>query len=305
VNAWLNAHYLHLVAVAVGFLLRWGAAQFLVNANSQSRARAMAGGGGGGSNGGGARGGGGKWNKGRVVKFVCLFFHVVAGLMFAYGAYPLATWATGWGAGLGGWLSVIFGVATIAAGWHALHGLIGLVYDMSDGTPDKEAFSAAFMVPTTLPLGYAALVGLFTNPRGVATGAAVVAVSIVTAIYAHKILAKTNSAAGHYRAWMWLSWVICAAVGFVHIPALIYLNDIAGNWLPEWTAWLIRAGLVAAGVIFALVGLGDILRDWTPEKWSQLAAMYTIPVFTVLAVTVWQLSADAETGLRTVFGAMS
>ena len=299
INAWLNANYLHLIAVVAGLAIRWGAGQFLANATATSKVKSA-----GGNGNAAATPGKSRWNKGRITKFIALFFHIAAGLLFAFGAYPLAQWVVSWGSGLGGWLSVAFGVATLAAGWHALHGLIGLVHDMSDGTPDDEAFSAAFMVPTTIPLGWAALVGLFSNPRGAATGVGVVAVSAVTAYYAHKILKKTHSAKGHYRAWMFLSTIICAFVGFAHIPALIYLNEYAGSWLPEWATWLLRSTLVACGVIFAMIGLGDLLRDWIPEKWSQWAAMYSIPVFTVLTVSIATLQADASTSLHTIFGAL-
>lgn len=301
-NHWLNAHYTYLIAVAVGFAFRWGAGQFLANANAPSKVKGRANAT---QNGGGPDGKSGKWNKSRITKFVALFFFFASGLLFAYGALPLAKWLVGWGGGLAGWVSVIFSVLTLTAGWHALHGLIGLVHDMTDGTPDDEAFKAAFMVPTTLPLGWAALAGLFTHPRGVATGVGVVAVSVVTAVYAHKILKKTHAAKGHYRAWMILSTIICAFVGVVHIAALAYLNQAAGDYLPEWTVWMLRTGLVAAGVIFAMVGLGDLVRDWIPEKWSQWAAMYTIPVFTVLTVSVATLQSNATTSLHTVFGAFS
>ena len=294
-NEWLNAHYLQLGAIGLGFAFRWGASQFLANATKQGK--------GAGGNAGQTSTRTSKWNKARIIKFVALFFYVAAGSSFAYGAYPLAQWLIGWGSGLGSWISVLFGVATIAAGWHALHGLVGLIHDMTDGTPDDEAFKAAFMVPTTIPLGWAALVALFSNPRGAATGMAVLAVSLVTAIYAHKILKKAHSAQGHYRLWMVFATIISAFVGFVHIPALIYLNDFAGGHMPEWAAWLLRMGVVAAGAIFVMIGLGDLLRDWIPEKWSQWAAMYAIPVFTVLGVTWASLTANAETGLTTVFAA--
>lgn len=300
-NAWLNANYIFIGAMFAGFAIRWAANQFLANATK--------GGGRGGVPGAGrddsGRAKAKKWDKSRVIKFVTLFFMFAAGLLTAFGAYPLAQWLVGWGAGLAGWLSIGFSVLTLAAGWHSLHGLIGLVHDMSDGTPDDEAFSAAFWVPTTIPLGWAALAGLFTNPRGVGTGLGVVAVSLVTAVYAHKILKKTHAVRGHYKAWMWLSTIICAFVGVVHIAALAYLNQITGDWLPDWATWLLRGGLVVAGIVFAVVGLGDLFRDWTPEKWSQWAAMYTIPVFTVLAVSVATLQSNATTSLRTVFGAFS
>lgn len=295
-NEWLNAHYLQLGAILLGFAFRWGASQFLANATKTGK-------GGGGNAAQASSGKGGKWNKARITKFIALFFYIAAGCLFAYGAYPLAQWLIGWGSGVGSWISVVFGVVTIAAGWHALHGLVGLVHDMTDGTPDDEAFKAAFMVPTTIPLGWAALVGLFTNPRGAATGVAVLAVSLVTAIYAHKILTKAHSAQGHYRLWMYFATVICAFVGFAHIPALIYLNDFAGGHFPEGLVWLLRMAVVAAGALFVMIGLGDLLRDWIPEKWSQWAAMYSIPVFTVLGVTWASLTANAETGLTTVFSA--
>ncbi len=291
-NEWLNANYQYLIAIGVGFLFRWGASQFLANATKTGK---------GGNKGGSA--GTGKWNKERIIKFIALFFYILAGLLFAYGALPLAQWLVGWGEGLGSWLSVIFGVLTIAAGWHALHGLVGLGHDMTDGVPDDEAFKAAFMIPTTLPLGWAALVGLFTNPRGVASGVAVVAVSIVTAIYAHKILKKVHSAKGHYRMWMYIATIICVFVGIAHVPALAYLNDAAGSYLPEWAVWMLRLSLVAAGAVFFVIGLGDLFRDWIPEKWSQWAAMYTIPTFTVLAVSWATLQSNAETSLNTIFSA--
>ncbi|MFI5938113.1 hypothetical protein [Actinoplanes sp. NPDC051494] len=292
-NEWLNAHYIQIAAIIVGFAFRWGAGQFLGNANRGGKGSAPSGPGGKSS----------KWNKSRIVKFIALFFYFAAGLLFAFGAYPLAQWVVGWGTGVGSWVSVIFGVVALAAGWHSLSGGVGLIHDMTDGTPDDEAFKAAFLIPTTIPLGWAALVGLFTNPRGVATGVAVVAVSVVTAIYAHKILKRAHTAAGHQKLWMWFATIVSAFVGFAHIPALIYLNDLAGGHLPEWLVWMLRIGLVTAGALFAMIGIGDLLRDWTPEKWSQWAAMYAIPVFTVLAVTWSQVTANAETSLNTIFSA--
>lgn len=293
-NAWLDAHWMHIAAMICGVVLRWGALQFMGNATGKSR---------GGAAQGGAPGDG--KTKGRVIKYITLFFMVVAGLLLAFGAYPIAQWLIGWGTGLAGWISVVFGVATLWAGWHALHGLVALVHDMVDGTPDKEAFTAAFWVPTTLPLGWAALSELFTNPRGVANGLACLAVSIVSAIYAHKILGKTHKAQGHYGIWMYLSTVICIFVGIAHIPALIYANSWIGGHLPEWAAWLLRVGMLLAGVVFFMIGLGDWLRDRIPEKWSQWAAMYTIPTFTVLSVSAATLQADAGTSLNTIFGAFS
>lgn len=291
-NEWLNAHWLHIAAIAFGFALRWGAMSFMANATAETKGKKP--------DASARKTPEGKWNKARIIKFLTLFFVFCAGLMLAYGAYPLAQWAIGWTGTLGGIASSILGVATIAAGWHALHGMVALGHDMVDGTPDKEAFGAALWVPTTLPLGWAALVGLFTNPRGVATGLAVVAVSLVTAVYAHKILNKMHNAKGHYGFWMYLSTIICIFVGIAHIPALIYLNDLAGA-LPEWATWLARSGAVIAGVLFFLIGLGDWLRDRIPEKWTQWAAMYTIPVFTVLGVSVATLSANAESSLTTIF----
>lgn len=294
INSWLNAHYLAIGFILAGLAFRWAAGQFLANATK-----------GGGDRGGQNPGGGkkSKWNKSRIIKFVALVFYFAAGLCFAVGAYPFAKWLTGFMAGLGSWLSIAAALAILAAGWHSLNGLIGLVHDMSDGTPDDEAFKAAFAIPTTLPLGWAALVGLFTNPRGVATGVAVVGVSLITAIYAHKILKKTHSAQGHYGAWMYVSTIICVFVGLAHIPAMIYLNAMAGDYLPEWAAWLARGVLVVAGIIFFVIGLGDWLRDRIPEKWTQWAAMYTIPTFTVLTVSVATLSANAGNSLHVLMGA--
>lgn len=289
-NEWLNAHWIHAAAMLAGFALRWGAMQFMANATGNGRS-------------GGKQSGPTGETKGKVIKYFTLFFVFLAGLMLAYGAYPLAIWAIGWGGTLGGIAGIVLGVATLWAGWHALHGLIALVHDMVDGIPDKEAFSAGFWVPTTLPLGWAALAALFTNPRGVATGLACVAVSVVTALYAHKILRKTHNAKGHYGVWMYLSTIICVLVGIAHIPALIYLNDAAGTYLPEWGAWLLRTGMVVAAFIFLMIGLGDWLRDRIPEKWTQWAAMYTIPTFVVLGVSVATLQADATTSLTRIFGA--
>jgi hypothetical protein len=307
VNEWLNANYPYLIAIAAGFAFRWAAGQFLSNATKGGGKGPGGGAGNAGPGGGGATGGKkSRWGKSRIVKFIALIFYVIAGLLFAYGALPAAQWVIGWGTGFGGWVAVVAAVLAIAAGWHALHGLVGLGHDMTDGTPDDEAFKAAFMIPTTVPLGGAALIELFTNPRGqAATGVAVVAISLITALYAHKILKKTHAAQGHYGLWMWISTIICIFVGLVHIPALIYLNQIAGDYLPEWAVWLVRAGLVISGVIFAVIGFGDLIRDWIPEKWSQWAAMYTIPTFTVLAVSLVTLQSNAATSLNTVFGAFS
>lgn len=304
INAWLNAHYIYIGFVAAGLALRWAAGQFLANATKGGGNR-TGGPGPGGGGGGGGGGKAGKWGKSRVIKFLALVFYFAAGICMAVGAYPLATWLTGWASGVGSWLSIIAGLAILAAGWRSLEGLIGLVHDMTDGTPDDEAFKAAFAIPTLLPLGWAALIGLFTNPRGAGTGIAVLGVSLITAVYAHKILKKAHSAQGHYKAWMYVSTIICVFVGLAHIPAMIYLNSLAGGYLPEWLAWLLRGGLVVAGIIFFVIGLGDLLRDWIPEKWSQWAAMYTIPTFTVLTVSVLTLQSNAAHSLNVLLGAFS
>lgn len=298
-NEWLNANYIHIIAVAAGIAIRWAAMRFLAEAK-RSSSRSRKGGGTFDGAGGGGRSGG-KWNKDRVIKFMTLFFVFCAGLILAYGLYPLALWIIGWGEGLGGVIAIIFGVATLAAGWHSMYGMVALIHDMTDGTPDDEAFSAGFLVPTTIPLGWAALSALFANPRGAGTGWAVVAVSAVTVIYAHKILKRVYAAQGHERLWMWFGFAVSIFVGIVHIAALAYLNQMAGEYLPEWLAWTIRAGMVIAGVVLLVVGLADIF-DWTPEQWSHRAAMYTIPTFTVLAASLATMQANAADQLDTVFG---
>ncbi len=299
VNAWLNAHYLHLIAIGAGFALRWGAMQFMANATAPSKRKNTKDGA---SSAPAPKNK--KWHKARIIKFFTLIFVVAAGLLLAYGAYPFATWAVSWGGNLGGIASALFGTATIAAGWHALKGLVTLAHDLTDGTPDDEAFDAGFWVPTMIPLGWASLIGLFTNPRGVSTGLACVAVSVITAAYAHKILKKTHAAQGHYGMWMYVSTIICVFVGLVHIPALAYLNQAIGDYLPEWACWLLRAVLIAAAVVFLVAGLGDWFRDRIPERWSQWAAMYTIPVFSVLTVSIATLQSDATTSLHTIFGVL-
>ena len=311
-NEWLNAYYPHILAIAAGFAARWGALKFMANATAPSAARGGDGGRGGAVPGGGMPGGPGggrgkkrKWTKERVIKFITLAFVGFAGCLLAYGLFPLAQWVINWGSTVGGIASTVFGVGTLIAGWHSMYGVLALGHDMTDGTPDDEAFNAIFMIPTTTPLGLVALAELFTNPRGVTTGLAVIAVSIVSAIYAHKILKKAHSAEGHYRMWMYIATAVSAFVGVVHIPALAYLNQLAGGYLPEWLAWTLRGVLVIAAGIFLMVGLGDWIRDWTPEKWSQWGAMYTIPVFTVLIASVATLGSNAATALGWVFGAIS
>lgn len=301
-NAWLNSHWMFIAAIGVGFGLRWAALQFLANATGSG-----GGPGGGGGRGGGPGGGGrgGKWNKGRITKFICLAMMVFAGLILAVGMFPFISWVVGWGGGFAGFVAVIFSVAVLAAGWHALYFLVALVHDMTDGTPDDEAFTAAFWVPTMLPLGWPALVGLFGNPRGFATGLGVLAVSIVTAIYAHKILTRTHAAEGHYRLWMYVSTAICIFVGIVHIAGLAYVNDLAREHLPPWGYGLLVTGVVVFAVICLFIGLGDWIRNWTPEKWSQWAGMYTIPVFTVLSLHVFNLGANAESSVTRIFGVFS
>ena len=311
-NAWLNGNYVYIIAVIAGIAIRWAAMRFMAEATRSSRhtggpAQSTAGGppavGQFNRSGGGRGGSGSKWNKGRVIKILTLLFVVVAGLLLSYGLYSAASRVIGWGKGFSGIVGIVFGVATLAAGWHSLYGLIALVHDLSDGTPDKEAFSAGFWVPTTVPLGWAALAALFGHPHRSGAGVAAVAVSAVTIICAHRILKRTHSAEGHYRAWMWLATIISAFVGIVHITALAYLNQLAGQYLPEWLAWILRAVVVISAVVFLIIGLADVLRDFIPERWSQWAAMYTIPAFTVLAVSVATLQANASHQLTVIFGA--
>lgn len=306
INAWLNANILHIVAIAAGLAIRWGAMQFLATATKSTAGGKSSGGPHGGTLGGGGGGGGRgkKWNKTRVIKFMTLLFVFVAGLMLAYGTYPLAAWVLGWGGTFGGIVATITGVLTIAAGWHALHGGAGLVHDMTDGTPDDEAFNSAFWVPTLIPLGWAALVGLFTEQRGMSNFLAAVAISIVTAIYAHKIMRRAYDAQGHHGLWMYFAFMVSGFVGVIHVVALAYINQAIGEYLPPWAAILARSAFAITAVVLLIAGLGDWIRDRIPEKWSQLAAAYSVPVIAVGGAWVFGLGDTANDSLNIVFGSL-
>lgn len=293
---WLNTHVWFGVFMVSGFVIKFAVQLALSKAD-----------GAGGERGGGPRGTGGgkskKWNSSRVKKFIALAVVFASGLLEAVGALPLIHWLVNFGTGAGGWVSILAGVATLAAGWWSLYGLVALVHDMSDGTPDDKAFTAAFLVPTTLPLGWVALGGLFGNPRGYATGLAAIAVTVITAIFAHKIINFALHAKGHYAWWMWVVFIVSAWVGVVHIPALAYANEWVGNHLPPFAVVIVRSAAVLAAIVLVILGAAD-LSNKIPEKWAHWAAMYSTPVFLVLVVTVATFQSNAAHSLDILFGVL-
>ena len=303
---WFNAHAWHIAAIIAGFGIRWFAMQFLATATKASvRAKKP-------SPSPAANGASTtatatkkkKWTKVRVIKTLTLVFVVGSGLCLAYGAIPAAQWVISWGSGFGGIVAAIFSVLAVIAGWRAIEFGAQLVHDLSDGTPDDAAFDAGFWICTLVPIGWSAVVALFTNGQGITNLITAVIISAITIFFGHRILTQAHAAQGHQGMWMYYAFAVSICIGLIHIVAFAYIDEGADRYLGSGLLIITRVVFDVTAVGFLIAGLGDWIRDFVPEKWSQWAAMYSIPILWVLPQSVWsEIQGRGEGTLTVIFGA--
>ncbi|WP_033338950.1 hypothetical protein [Catenuloplanes japonicus] len=306
---WFNSHAWHIAAIIAGFGIRWFAMQFLATA---TKASLRAGAGRAGQPGTGQAGGTAtatkskKWNKLRVIKTMTLALVVASGLALAYGTIPAAQWVISWGSGFGGIVAAIFGVLSVVAGWRAIESGAQLVHDLSDGTPDDAAFNAGFWIPTLVPIGWAAIVALFTSAEGVTNLVSAIIISAITIFYGHRILKQAHNAAGHKPLWMYYAFIVSIFIGLVHIVAFAYIDTGIAAYLGSGLLIILRVVFAVTAIGFLIAGAGDWIRDFIPEKWSQWAAMYAIPILFVLPQAVYaDIQNRGQDTITVIFGAFS
>jgi hypothetical protein len=226
---------------------------------------------------------------------------VVCGLMLGWALHDVMLWLTG----LRGPAVVVGQLGAIIAmllGWHAVAMLVALIRDLADGRPDREARSAALWVPTFVPAGWAAVIGLISNPRSLGSGIVSAILAGITIGYCIRIVKTALQGRTGAVAWRWFAAGVCLLAGVVMIPLIAYMDATLAGWVSPATMTIIRAAGGVTGAALFVAAIADI-ADRRPDQHVRNALMYGMPLLFLLGSwAVSAISGGAGNGLELLTG---
>jgi hypothetical protein len=213
----------------------------------------------------------------KFARWATFVIMVVAGLCLAVATLPIVRWLTGLGStgGFGAVVGNIGAIVALALGWHGVAMAVSVARDLSDTVPDEEARKGALWIPTMLPAGAAAVVGLLQNPAGLGRGVTAAIMAAITLIYVFMIVKRALSAQKHQSFWLWFAFAVSFIGGLVMIPLIAYIDTtVVQGWLPAQMRGPVRIIAGVVGLCSVGAGIYDIVCDGVPNKWARSAAVY-------------------------------
>lgn len=250
----------------------------------------------------------GKDHGKKFARWATFAIMVLAGLCLAVGMVPVVGWLTGLGSagGFGAVVGNIGAIITLAFGWHGVAMAISVARDLADGVPDEEARKGALWIPTLLPAGGAAVVGILQNPQGLGRGITAAIMGLITLVYVFMIAKRALAAQKHQVFWKWFAFVISIVGGLVMVPLIAYMDTaIVQGFLPGafQTPVRIIAGLF--GLCALAAGAWDIVCDGAPDKFARAAATYGLGLtFVFGSLAIAAISGDATDGASFLNGVL-
>lgn len=245
--------------------------------------------------------------RGGHALWTAFVFYAFGGLALARMMIPTIHWliGKGSGAGIGAAIGGITTIVTFALGWQAIAMLVSMIRDLFDKQPNREARTAALWVPTFLPIGGTAVVGLLQNPQGLGQGITAAAMGLITLIYAFMIVRRADAAQtqNHKKLWNWFAFGVLVLAGIVIIPLIAYTDTALIAKLPGGVRNIVRAGIGLAGAGALVAGFFDIWVDRVPDKFARTAAIFGIGAVTVFgAIGIAALTGAASDGASVLNG---
>jgi hypothetical protein len=244
---------------------------------------------------------GGKY--GSAARWFAFGLSIFAGLCLAVGLIPIVRWFTGLGT-LGAIPASIGTILTVLVGWQAVYLVIAAIRDLMDRTPDEEARKAARWVPTFLPVGGAAIFGMFSNPRadGLGLGVSVLTAAIVSAItmaYTFKIFKAVDLSKNGKDGWKWFAAIVAFLAGFIHVALINYVDGLLAEVVPGTWMGVLRALAGLGGILLMACGIADILRDGKPDKYVRRGGVFGVPLVTLFfSLGVALFTENAESAIQ-------
>lgn len=250
----------------------------------------------------------GKEHGKKFARWATFAIMVLAGLCLAVGMVPIVGWLTGLGSagGFGAVVGNIGAIITLAFGWHGVAMAISVARDLADGVPDEEARKGALWIPTLLPAGAAAVVGLLQNPQGLGRGITAAIMGLVTLVYVFMIVKRALAAQKHQTFWLWFAFVISIVGGLVMVPLIAYMDTaIVQGFLPAQFQTPVRVIAGVFGVCAIGAGAWDIVCDGVPNKFARAGATYGLGLtFVFGALAIAAISGNATDGASFLNGVL-
>lgn len=221
---------------------------------------------------------------------------VICGAVLGYALIGVTTYLTGLPGLFGGVVGSVGALVALTLGWHSMYLLVALARDLADKRPDEEARKAALWLPTFLPAGWTAVVGVVTHPRGLGTGVVAAIMAGITLVYSVRIVKAALAAKEHSRFWRWFCVPVTALAGAVLIPLVAYADGVVAGMVSPGVLLIVRIVVGALGLALAVRAIAD-LCDHIPDQHVRNFLTYGVPVLFVYgALIVTHFSSGASTG---------
>lgn len=244
----------------------------------------------------------------KFARWAAFAIMVIAGLCLAVGMVPVVGWLTGLGSagGFGAAVGNIGAIIALAFGWHGVAMAISVARDLADGVPDEEARKGALWIPTLLPAGATAVVGILQNPQGLGRGITAAIMGLITLVYVFMIVKRGLAAQKHEVFWKWFAFVISIVGGLVMVPLIAYMDTaIVQGFLPGAFQTWVRVVAGVFGLTTLIAGAVDIVCDGAPDKYARAAATYGLGLtFVFGSLAVAAVSGNATDGASFLNGVL-
>ena|SRR5690242_2766422 len=221
---------------------------------------------------------------------------VGCGLVLGYALHGVVAWLVGLGGLFGGVIGSVGALIALAFGWHAVYLAVALIRDVADQRPDEDARKAALWIPTFLPAGWSAVLGIAEHPRGIGTGLVAAIMAGITVVYVMKIVKAALASKNHRKAWSWFLVPITLLAGLVMIPLVAYIDGFGAEYLPGPVMLIARLVLGAMGIALLIGAIADVC-DHVPDAYMRTFLVAGVPLLFVYgALIVAHISSGASSG---------
>lgn len=249
-----------------------------------------------------------KKERGRpVARWAAFIVYAIGGFCLAGALIPIMLRITRLGA-LGGLAALVGNVGAIIAlalGWQGAAMVTAVIRDLFDKVPDHQARSGALWIPTLLPVGGTAVVGVVQNPQGLGQGLTAAIMGGITLTYVFMIVKRMDGATNHKIVWNWAAFAVCFLGGLVMVPLIAYTDTALLVHLPADIRTIVRVGVGLSGLAAVGAGIFDIYCDGAPNKLARTGATYGLGVTLVFGAIAWSAllgnAADGAGVLNGVF----
>lgn len=246
---------------------------------------------------------GAKWTAFSVSTF--------CGLVLGFALKGVVSWLTSL-KGAGALPGSIGAIAALTLGWWAIYMLVGMIRDLADKEPDKEAQQAALWVPTLIQGGWGAVTGLISSPMGIGRGLTAAIMAAITLVACFKINGAALKTKNHRAQWNWFAAAVSVLAGLVGIALLAYIDDVLADYLSGKVMFGVRILGGTLGIAFGIAALVDWFqkdpqtKKRTPDEHVRRFGYAGIPLLYLLgSASIAWLFSSANSGLDGVTGVVS